>query len=165
MKVNKAIQRIQWRMNEGGWKANENDIEAINSIIDHINDSNRNLVQQNDLFARLFVEVMRRTVSVQGVKFTDKNATRWILEAMEIPFSQHVELLTKELNEQSFFEKLEKNGVEMKHPVLKTDVQRKKEVDAIHSNYVEVLKDEWDEKTVEYFLVSSITHIINKFND
>jgi hypothetical protein len=165
MKVNKAIQRIQWRMNEGGWKSNENDIEAINSIIDHINESSRSLVNQNDLFARLFVEVMRRTVKVQGVKFTDKNATRWILEAMEIPFHQHVTLLTKELNDQSFFEKMEKNGVEMKHPALKTDVQKKQEVDTLYKNYVEVLKNEWDEKTVEYFLVSSITHIINKFND
>jgi len=165
MKVDEAIQRIIWRTDKGGWKANENDEEAINSIIDFVNESRKSLVIQNDCFARLFVEVMRRTVKVQGVKVTDKNATRWIAEAMEIPFNQHVELFTKELNEQSLFEKLEKKGVEFKHPIFKTDVQKRTEVESVYENYVEVLKDEWDFKTVEYFLTSAITHILTKFND
>lgn len=57
MNTKNAIERIVWRMNEGGWKSNENDEKAINTIIDFFNLKEKQQINDYELFAKLYIRL------------------------------------------------------------------------------------------------------------
>lgn len=167
MKIDKAINRFTWRLTEGGFKGNQTDEDAINTIIEFVNESRKETLNENQLLAKLFIEVWKRTLKIQKKRVFDKEATRWILEAFEFSIQQHIEMFTKELNEQEIDFKLNDLGINnSQHPlVFKTNhpKEQKKEVDLLVKNHQDVFKKEWTNQEVEYFIVSSINHLVNKF--
>ena len=59
MKLKDAIQRMQWRFSQTKqFTPNKNDADAFNLILDYINNSVKKEVNQNELFAKLYVKML-----------------------------------------------------------------------------------------------------------
>ena len=76
-------------------------------------------------------------------------------------------MFTNELNEQEMTLKMDELGINNnQHPVIfkgNNPEGQKKEMKLMEDNYKDILKPEWDVETVEYLIVSSVNHIIQKF--
>lgn len=55
--IEKAVQRIGWRIQEGHFKANENDIDAFNTIVRYVESNQKQLLKDQELFAKLYIHV------------------------------------------------------------------------------------------------------------
>lgn len=54
MTPERALNRLAFRFQH--WKVNEDDVKALNSLIGYVNHKNSITLQNNDLFAKLFIE-------------------------------------------------------------------------------------------------------------
>lgn len=57
MSIEKAVERIGWRLKENHWKHNENDIKAYNTIVEYVENAQKNLYDQHELFAKLYIHI------------------------------------------------------------------------------------------------------------
>lgn len=55
--IEKAVQRFGWSIKEGRLKANENDLKAFNIIVDYVQEKQKEQIQYNELFAKLYIHV------------------------------------------------------------------------------------------------------------
>jgi hypothetical protein len=55
--IEKAVQRFGWNINQGRLKANENDIEAYNTIVDYVKEKQSSQIINQELFAKLYIHV------------------------------------------------------------------------------------------------------------
>lgn len=55
--IEKAVQRFGWNINQGRLKANENDINAYNTIVDYVEINQKKRTKDNELFAKLYIYV------------------------------------------------------------------------------------------------------------
>lgn len=60
---NKAIKRLSWRFSQQkAFKPNENDINALNDVIKHLNESDKKQINDNRLFAKLYIYNLTETI-------------------------------------------------------------------------------------------------------
>lgn len=55
--IEKAVQRIGWRMKENHWKHNEKDVEAFNQIVEYVENAQKKLYDRHELFAKLYIHM------------------------------------------------------------------------------------------------------------
>ncbi len=55
--IEKAVQRIGWRMKQGHWNFNENDVTAFNLIVDYVEGHQKKLFDQHEMFAKLYIHI------------------------------------------------------------------------------------------------------------
>jgi len=55
MTIEKAMQRIVWRVSNGTHTPNQNDVEAVKIVAEWINRQKEQEIQQNRLFAKMYV--------------------------------------------------------------------------------------------------------------
>lgn len=91
-----AIKRIGWRFSSGNsFKANEGDLNALNSIVEYVNKSSERTKQENRLFSKLFIYLLKEF----SFHYKDINsANKKINELLCTPILTHCDYLTKELN-------------------------------------------------------------------
>jgi hypothetical protein len=94
MKTKEAISRLAYTIGKSH-KPNETDKLALNSIITFINKSDQEAVQENNLFAKLYVFLLREFLLHYNhdIDFANKQLNR----ELSYPLSSHIELLTNEL--------------------------------------------------------------------
>ena len=94
MKTKEAISRLAYTIGKGH-KPNETDKLALNSIITFINKSDKEAVQENTLFAKLYVFLLREFLVRYNhdIDFANKQLNRELSYTLNI----HIELLTNEL--------------------------------------------------------------------
>lgn len=89
-----AIKRLAYTVANNN-KPNEKDAEAINKIIDWFNKSNEKIVQDNLLFAKLYIFVLKDLAN--HYKSID-GANKVICDHLNKPLSFHIETLKQSLN-------------------------------------------------------------------
>ena len=55
MTLNKAIDRLYWRIKTGMAKANQTDLDAVNCVVEHVNESNKKTITENIPFTKMYV--------------------------------------------------------------------------------------------------------------
>jgi hypothetical protein len=55
--IEKAVQRFGWNIKQGRLKANENDINAFNTIVDYVKEKQSSQIIDQELFAKLYIHV------------------------------------------------------------------------------------------------------------
>lgn len=163
MSIEKAVNRIRWRLNGNGWKANENDVEAINKIIEYVNCKEKEQFNSHELFSKLYIHVY--------ADFRRKYATpiKELHQLLEQPLSVHIQRFTSKLNDievENLFDdlKLSKN-----HPATIPQEIKDKETDVLK----EALKDKevenklfrnvWSPKRVQELLSTQINNFLNMY--
>lgn len=147
------LKRIKWRLSGNGWKANERDMEAFNHIVDHITNDYKEVVNENENFAKLYIylyiEFLRYFDCTVYEKHPEKTIQRILKRSMDVLISD----LTYTVNQQNLYDRLKENGFIFGHPMrLDEDVKKMN---------IEIIEKTKGEKFTEEEVTDNITAIIN----
>jgi hypothetical protein len=91
MRIQEAIKRLSFTISKQN-KPNNTDADALNSIIDFINISNKQVIQENLLLAKMYAFVLKEFINhYEEVNFASRQINADILNK---PLNYHLEYLT-----------------------------------------------------------------------
>ena len=148
--IKKAVERITWRLNNG-WKANENDIEAINFIVDYVNTTSNKTIQNNELTAKLYIFAYSQFLKRYNATVFDDIPRKELNKMLSKPLGLYYEKFKNDLNTTELYQHFQEHNIEINHPMLMTEEEKEK---------IKII-DVWDYETVKENLERDIVNIIN----
>lgn len=132
MTILEALNRLVWRLSpdpEKGYKnfkPNDNDVNALNRIIQHVNDSRDTTVRNNQIFAKMFIwcyswmldhygEELRDGTKVSASVFDDI-PQKELNKQLDRPISEYYSRFLDKLNDREMF-------------ILKQEIEERQRVD------------------------------------
>ncbi len=171
MSLEKDIQRLTWRFSSGkSFTPNQNDINAINSVVDFYNQSQEKQFENNGLFAKLYIYLSMKIMQNDGSTVFENNHRRKIGNLLKKPLSQIIEDLTQSLNDSEQYGILKEAGHDFKHPVLRQKGEAKSVMDKLNKTLLETKNMDrltgkvWQTEDVEQAIISEVNFMINEFN-
>ena len=163
MKLKEAIQRLSFTVSKQN-KPNPTDAEALNKILEYVNGTIKKEINENELFAKLYVYLLlNEVVFYKGdVDLGQKK----INEVLQIPLIDMYENFRMSFNSIALNNFLHENGLSEKHPL-----QYKKEEEAVnlkltqHEDYIPLMKGILESEENEMQLNWLITLTLNKFRN
>ena len=168
MKLIDAFKRLRFTISNQN-KPNQNDAEAFNEISKYFELHNKEIVQDNLLFAKLYAFTLSELLAYYtDVDFANKEINKILRE----PFELRIEILQlrlKTMELQNYF-----NRKKILDPFLKTKTA--KELEEIHERYVgklpelnalefEKCTNNWDKGDIIYQLENQINLSIQNFKN
>ncbi|MEL6305771.1 MAG: hypothetical protein AAFQ20_13405 [Bacteroidota bacterium] len=100
MKKKEAIQRLGWRFgNHKTFNVNQKDLDAWNTIIDYVNAQDETVINNNYLFAKLYMHEYRQQLERYGTDiYNDSIPQKEIHRFLERPMEFHYQRLTDYVN-------------------------------------------------------------------
>lgn len=166
MKLKEAFNRLRYTISNQN-KANQNDADAFNEISKYFELHQKDIVQDNLLFAKLYCFTLSELLSYYtDIDFANKELNRVLSEPICI---EKLQLRLKNMELQNYFKR--KNILD---PFLKTKTVQ--ELEEIHARYIDKLPElnaiefvkcgnNWDIETVKYNLESNINLSIQHFKN
>lgn len=168
MNIEKSVKRIAWRF-QNGWKPNQNDIDALNDIIDFVNQKQKDQINENQLFAKMYVHIYGEYLKFYKATVFDKAPEMELCKILDTPLSEIIESFRKDLNESERYQIQSSLGFLDKHPATRSEAEKEKEA-KITSEIIEdgsvndvFFNDVWDYKTVERNLIIQINAALNSY--
>jgi hypothetical protein len=165
MNIEKALNRIQWRMTNEKFTPNEKDKEATDFLTNWIKQQKETEIKENLLFGKLFVRSLIIELVYWGCV---KTSCRKIQEDMELPINYFYEKLKDTLNSQELEAFKKAIGYNMNHPQLRTQEQEqhnKKLIIKHREQFEKHAKGLWSDMEVYGSLNNQITEILNKYKN
>lgn len=168
MTVEKALNRIAWRL-KNGWMANQNDVDALNSIIEFVNQKQKEQINYNQLFAKLYVHLYGEYLKYYDATVFDKEPQIELNKILEKSLVQIIQDFRKDLNESERYLNRRNLGLSENHPATRNDTQKENDTKILEGLIEEdkingVFFDEiWDYETVEKNLTIQINAALNTF--
>lgn len=168
MKLTDAFKRLRFTISNQN-KPNQNDAEAFNEISKYFELHNKDIVQDNLLFAKLYAFTLAELLSYYtDVDFANKEINKILSEPIELRI-EILQLRLKTMELQNYFKQRR-----ILDPFLKTKTAA--ELEEIHSRYVGKLPEldalefskcgnNWDKESVKYSLESNINLSIQHFKN
>ena len=146
---------------------NEYDIKSMNEIIDFVNRQQQITINQNLLFAKLFIHKLNDIKLHDRDFMVNKFNQRAMADILKIDLDEYFKEFTFTLNENHIRYIFEENGIDAKHPFLKDDKELdldklklsqipKKDIETIYKGF-------WNEEDVRERLLEMINNAINKY--
>jgi len=166
MKLAEAFNRLRFTLSKGN-KPNQTDIEAFNEIGKYFSLHQKDIIQDNLLFAKLYCFTLSELLSYYtDIDFANKELNRVLSEPICI---EKLQLRLKNMELQNYFKR--KNILD---PFLKTKTVQ--ELEEIHARYIDKLPElnviefvkcgnNWDLEAVKYNLESNINLSIQHFKN
>jgi hypothetical protein len=165
MTIEKAMQRIVWRVSNGQHTPNQNDVEAVTVVAEWINRQKTQELQQNKIFAKMYVYCFINELQFyQGLKFAQKK----LHEILQTPLSQLYNTFAERLNLIELNNLKKEIGLSEAHPLTMTENEIEKEAVLIKENaeaiQIHVL-GVWTPEKIEKGLNNQISEAINKYKN
>lgn len=165
MTIEKAMQRIVWRVSNGTHTPNQNDVEAVTIVAEWINRQKTQEVQQNRLFAKMYVYCFVNELQFyQNLKFAQKR----LHEILKTPLIQLYNDFKNKLNDVELNNAQISFGFSNLHPLEMTETQKQKDDDLLKEN-AEVMQKYlfgiWTSEKIENGLNSQISEAINSYKN
>ena len=164
MVVSKALDRIFWRFggkgNKNPFKVNQADVDAFNSLSDYVKETQKKIVQHNQLFSKLYVYMVMKIMEQKGSTVYDNIARKQIGNVLKMPLSQLIEMLTESMNESELYGRFEELGVIQKHPALRTDDENAHNTQVLEKATADILDKPWSYEDVEPAIIAEINQMI-----
>jgi len=149
MTIKKAVERITWRLSNG-WKANQNDLDAVNFIVDFVNVQNKKQIDDNQLIAKLYIYAYSSYLKHFRATVFDDIPRRELFKMLDRPIEVLIQRFTSDLNTTELYQFFQANDIKINHPILMPD-----------KNKIEIKEDIWDYETVKENLERDINNLIN----
>jgi hypothetical protein len=168
MKLKEAFDRLRFTLSKQN-KPNQTDIEAFNEIGKYFALHQKDIIQDNLLFAKLYAFTLSELLTYYSdVDFANKELNRILSDPMQLRVNI-LQLKLKNMEYRNFFSR---KGI--LDPFLKTKTV--KELEAIHERYLDKLPqldpiefakvgNNWDKESVIYNLESNINLSIQNFKN
>ena len=172
MNIQKAIQRIEWRfknenvkINESKITINELDVNAVEFLVEWINNQKRESLTRNELFAKFYVYSLENELEFyKDVEF----ATKRLTEVASQPIENRYDKIHEKLNKIAYKSFCKEKGIIIDHIeklTLKFE-QEQEQKELIKQNEYELKKHALgllDKSKVFKQLNNLISETINKF--
>ena len=163
LKLKDALQRIGWRFTQGKpFTPNQNDVDSFNKIVEFVNLSIKETVNENELFSKLYIYcLMNEVMFYKDIDYANRHLNALIKK----PFEYHYEMFKSRLNDtymQNFSNSI---GLNTKHAALQSDDER--EADKVllnqhEADYLKHVKGLWSDDEIKDNLDTNICLIINE---
>lgn len=168
--INKAVNRLEWRF-KNTWRQSlkEDDIHALNKIIEFIEDKHKKQIQDYHLFAKLYIMVYAQFLEKYNATVFDKIPVKELSRYLDQPLENIIQRFTDKLNESELYELFNEVGIEQKHPVLVGEEQKNKETDLLietinsDENLRRLKGQVWDYETIKENIELQVNNAINTF--
>lgn len=153
--IKKAMDRIKWRINHG-WKALDEDYDAINFLVKYVNETSKKQLTDNQLFAKLYIISYGEYLIKHGATVFNSKLRSEFNKNLARPIENLIEEFKNDLNTTEQYQSFLDNGVPITHPHLLTKEERDRR---------KVVTDVWDYETVKEMLERDINNILTAHND
>lgn len=165
MTLEACIQRMFWRLGNGNFTPNKNDVDAMIKITEWINREKEQSLQNNRLFAKIYVYCFMHEIQFyKDIDFAQKK----MHEVLQQDIERHYDLFSKRLNELKLNAYKKKLGLSVKHPELLSEEEKQKEEELISANQEELAKyfvGIYSDDKVYKSLNNQITEAINNYKN
>lgn len=157
-KSDKALERIVktfQRIRNGIF---EEDIKAIKTINETIEESEKMVAVDNILFAKLLCHVLNSNLHHYG---NMKNSISGVQDVFNKPLDHHISILSRNLNNQELSNYLKSIGVNLEFE--ETKEQSLKNIESVKSHQkeiVEKMKTNWSKSKVEKSFVNTVNEFL-----
>jgi len=163
MNIDKAINKIIWRVEGHGWKANQNDIDAIKKIIEYVKIKEEEQFKKHELFSKLYVHLYS--------EFRKKyeNPIKELHRLLNYPLSVHIQIFTSKLNDNEVENLFNELNFLKKHPATIPKEIKDKETDILQQavkhqeNEDKLFRKVWKPEIVSKILMDQINIFLNKY--
>jgi len=128
------------------------DIEALKSLDELINDNSKSITTGNLIFAKLLCLYLKQNANYyKGVKM----AVKGLQNELKKPLDYHLQMLTKELNNIELINYFESKGIDLSNGYSEKVIKQEDEQDIINK-----LKNEWTYEIVEKSFYNSANDLL-----
>lgn len=169
MKIKDAIQRFVWRFGKGTFTPNQNDVEALNEVINYYNATEKQQYEANELFAKLYITMYGVYLKHYKSTVFDTRARGQMHKILDKPLIQIIEDFKDVLNNSEFYYLMNDSGIDLRGQTLKLSEQKEKEVQTIQEkikdpeNALKFTGDVWDIETVTENVIAEVNNAINLY--
>lgn len=119
MTIKSAIEHFLFKLNPKNniWKATKRDAEAINEIINFVEEKHAKQLENNQLFAKLYVYIYTKFLVYYDCTIFDNKHQIELHKLLDQPFSHFIEKLTRVLNDSEIYYTLKKYDKDIKSPI------------------------------------------------
>lgn len=157
--INKAVEHFVWKL-KNTWKATDKDIDAINEIIDFIEQKHREQFNKQQLFAKLYITFYGELLRFYRCSVLDPQPQKSINKILSMPIEQLIEIFVNKANDEEVFLRMRENGIKEIHPLLLSDEEKKEEYSKFKK---EMLEDLLTTEEATENLTALINFAINKY--
>jgi len=164
MTIEKSLQRLHWRISKGNFTPNENDIEAVNFLVDWVNQQKTKELQENRLFAKLYIVHFGELLThFQDIDFAQNELHKILSD----PLTNHIEWFRMKLNQHISNQFHKSIGLSEKPYYFLSDEEAQQEEILLKENAAEFLENlnKWPIEKVTKSLENQLTEAINKFKN
>ena len=124
--INKAVEHFVFKL-KNVWKPTSKDGEAINEIINFVNDKHKKQFSDNQLFAKLYIHYLGKLLRFHQCSVFDGTPEKELNRIFNTPIESLINEFTAIANDQETFIKMKSVGISEKHPLLKSESEKYKE--------------------------------------
>lgn len=168
MKLKQAFERLKFTISKQN-KPNEKDIEAFNKLAEYFDKQNKDVIQENLLFAKLYAFVLSEfTNHYTEIDRANKEINKILSEPLDLRI-EYLLIKTKEMELRNYFKRKR---------ILDPFLQNKtvKELEEIHERHLQTLPDldpiefakcgnNWNKELIVYNLETNINLSITNFKN
>jgi len=163
LNIDKAIDRIRWRY-KNGWKVNETDVEAFNSILEYKELQESISLEKNSLLAKMWIHQL--ILLNETEMYSAERAIQVIDEILEKDTYDWIKKLTEQTNIMRFNTLL--SSPEYKEALDNGQVDKAREIgrktiDKKADEMLKALKQEVSEDKIIRFVERQINRVLTKF--
>lgn len=158
MNINQSIKRLSFTLQKGN-KPNSKDVEALNTIIEWVNSVKNDTLNNNQLFAKLYIYFLDRYVNEFETDIFDPIPQKELSRKLDMSLESYYKAFTRSLNDSGRYRLLRQKGVAIgKHPNEMTEEEKG------HGVTLDDFKDAWDIETVRDNLDIMIVEALKRFS-
>ena len=154
--VKKSLERIKWRISDGGWKANKKDIEAINTVVDYVNSEQDRSFRSNEHLAKLCIHLYGKLLIHYDCTIYETHPEKALKDIFDKPIDLLLSDLTYIVNQQNQYSELAKNGFAFGHPTVINEDTKSKNLEILKKTKGEL----FTEDTVEENIISMVNNLL-----
>jgi len=170
MTIDKAINRIKWRIENGGWKSNETDVSAFNRIVDFVLEKKETQLQVNTLFTKVFIMLWINNLEKFDTELTDEIVLKELYKRIDKPMEYHINLLCTKANDLEQMKLFRNLNIELRHEQLISKSNRTKDINKLLlaigniDNRKRLFGSYWDYKEVEKGLYKNVFDFLSFYH-
>jgi len=165
--IDNHIQKLSWRFAGGTFTPNQKDVDAVNGIVQWVNDQRRITINQNHLFAKLYIYYFNQYLDKHQANVFDKIPQIELSKLLKTDIDLFYQSFTNSLNNNSDYHIFKDNGITDKHPNFRTEEEAAEDTLKIKnmskSDISKIKKGVWELEDVKNELNKLVTEALNRF--